>query len=63
MQVEERRHGATAGRTDAVYADAVYRTAVEEGARDLAVIEALRQSSQNGSRIVNVIEIPSRPSS
>lgn len=62
-QVEERRHGATAGRADAVHADAVYRTAVEEGARDLAVIEALRQSSQDGSRRVNVIEIPSRPAS
>ena len=55
--------GNTAKSADAAYADAVYRTSVEEGARDLAVIEALLQSSRSASKTVQVIEVPSRPSS
>lgn len=44
-----------------VDADAVYRTCVEEGARDLAVIEALLQSSKQGSKAVKVVSVPSNP--
>lgn len=55
--------GSTAKPADAAYADAVYRTSVEEGARDLAIIEALLQSSRSASKTVHVIEVPSRPSS
>ncbi len=51
MQVNQ-SNGSTATPADAAYADAVYRTSVEEGARDLAVIEALLQSSQSASKTV-----------
>jgi len=61
MQVNQ-SNGSTATPADAAYADAVYRTSVEEGARDLAVIEALLQSSQSASKTIQVIEVPSRPS-
>ena len=38
--------------------DAKQRTAPEEGARDLAVIEALLQSSELAGKAVQVTEIP-----
>lgn len=63
IQQVNQSKGSTAKPADAAFADAVYRTSVEEGARDLAVIEALLQSSRSGSKTVQVIEVPSRPSS
>ena len=39
--------------------DPVYRTSVEEGARDLAVVEALLESSRQGSAAVPVRNISS----
>jgi len=62
VQVSQSK-GNTAAPADAAYADAVYRTSVEEGARDLAVIEALLHSSQSASKTIRVIEISSKPSS
>ena len=56
MQVNASKQG-----NKGVDADAVYRTCVEEGARDLAVIEALLQSSKQGSKAVKVVSVPSNP--
>ena len=43
--------------------DAAYRTSVEEGARDLAVVEALLESSRQGSQTVRIKEVPTKTSS
>lgn len=43
--------------------DAAYRTSVEEGARDLAVVEALLESSRQGSQTVHIKEVPTKTSS
>ena len=43
--------------------DAAYRTSVEEGARDLAVVEALLESSRQGSQAVHVRDVPTKASS
>ncbi len=63
VQVNASRHTDPPGEADAAYQDAVHRTSVEEGARDLAVIEALLQSSKDGSKTVHVTGVPSRPAS
>ena len=63
MQVTASRQGNDDKHGDAEYADAVYRTSVIEAARDLAVVEALLQSSQEASQVVHVVRIPSKVAS
>lgn len=55
LQVRSARH--TDSDTESLH-DARQRTAPEEGARDLAVIEALLQSSQMDGKAVQVKDIP-----